>query len=252
MARQPGAESGRRVFAILFCFTEAHPVWTVADLATTSGVPASSVYRYVSLLREEGILDLAGPGAYRVTDRIMSLADAARAGQAPLIEVGRPYIEELAREIDETVLISRRNGRVAYCIDRVEPTRPVRLQFARGQAMSLDRGSLARVLLAHMPSPDREAYLETIDPALRAKSGEMLSVPGLDRVVREGWTESFEEIDTGIWGTAAAIYGADREVAAAIGTAGPIFRLDEKERADIIRRVRKTAEAISAGLAGRR
>ena len=250
MARQSGTESGRRLLTILFCFTPERPVWTVSDLASAAKLPVSSVYRYVSLLREENIVDPAGPSSYRLTDRVIALAQAAQAGQAPLIEVSRPHIEELAHDLDETVLVVRRGGRVAYCVDRVEPSRPVRLQFNRGQAMAIHQGSASRVLLAHMPLAERAAYLASLDLEGLPHAHERLSEVGLDRIVAEGWTESFEEVDEGIWGAAAAIYSGD-EAVAALGTAGPMYRLNAQRRKAVIQQVRDAAAKISAGLAGR-
>ena len=250
MQRQSGAESGRRLLSLLFAFTPEHPIRSVAELAADADVPVSSVYRYISLLRDEGILDVAGPGSYRLTDRLIGLAEASRAGRAPLIEIGSPLMEALAEAIDETVLIVRRSGFQAYCIDRVESTRPVRLQFNRGQAMALHAGSAARILLAHMPAKDREEYLATLPPDLLERSGDLLSPAGLEKIVKDTWTESFEEVDEGIWGTAAGIF-AGGELVASISTAAPIFRADAKRRRDIIRQVREAADGISRELAQR-
>jgi DNA-binding IclR family transcriptional regulator len=70
------------------------------------------------------------------------------------------------------------------------------------------------------------------------------------KVQVDGWTESYEEVDAGIWGVAAAITrGVGGEVIAALGTAGPLHRLDESRRRHATEQVRATAAAMSASLA---
>ncbi len=250
MAKQPGAESGRRLLAILFCFSERSPVRSVSELAEQTGLPSSSVYRYVSLLRDEGVLDAAGAASYRLTDRVLGLARACQAGQVPLIEVSRSHIEQLAQEVDETVLIVRRGGNFVYCVDRVESSHPVRLQFSVGQAMPLHLGSAARVLLAHLPRAERDRYLAGLPAEERRRQAATLSDQALDAIVRDGWTESFEEVDEGIWGTAAVIV-SDGKPVAAVGTAGPMYRLVEERRRQIVDLIRDRADKISADLTGR-
>jgi DNA-binding IclR family transcriptional regulator len=62
-----------------------------------------------------------------------------------------------------------------------------------------------------------------------------------------GWTESFEEVDDGIWGAAAAVR-AGTDVVAALGAAGPIYRLEPPQRRQIITAVRSAAAQLSAAL----
>jgi DNA-binding IclR family transcriptional regulator len=245
--RTVGAESSRKLLHALLAFDEVRPAWTVPGLAAHLGVPQSTMYRYIALLREVGLVDSSGGGEYRLTERVVGLSRGVVSARASLIELARPHIEHLRDEIDETVLISRRGGAYAYCVDRVESRHPVRLQFDPGQAMSIHRGSTARVLLANMPRGERDAIVSERAPSLPEERRAMLTPQALDEVRRAGWTESFEEVDDGIWGVAAAVTKGN-DVVAAVGTAGPMFRLDERRRADIIAKVRSTANRISAEL----
>jgi DNA-binding IclR family transcriptional regulator len=248
--RTPGAESGRRLLAALTAFTPERPTPTVAELADAVGVPASTAYRYVALLREVGLVEPAGEGAYRLSDRVTTLAAAARAAGDGLAERAADELAALRDQVDETVLIARRAGTTAYCIAREESAHPVRLQFAVGQAMPLHSGSAARVLLAAMPRHERARYVEQALAAVPIERHPLLDEAALDQVEQDGFTESYEEVDAGIWGTAAAITrGAHGPVVAALGTAGPLFRLDDARRASIVAAVRASARRLSASLA---
>ncbi|WP_144875896.1 IclR family transcriptional regulator [Microbacterium sp. 1.5R] len=243
--RVPGAESGRRLLAVLLSFTESRPLWTVADLATELDMGTSMVYRYIALLREVGLVDAAHDSQYRVTDLAASLAAASAAVRAPIAATSLPVISRIRDEIGETVLVARRSGSVVYTVERAESNRPVRLQFERGQAMSLHVGSLSRVLLAHLPHAEREAYVAQLADDVRSLP--TLAPVALDEVVSQGFAESFEEIDDGIWGVAAPLFSGGA-VAGAIGCAAPLYRTPAEQRNRIRAAIRAGAEEISREL----
>jgi DNA-binding IclR family transcriptional regulator len=116
--------------------------------------------------------------------------------------------------------------------------------------MPLHLGSAARVLLAHLPRAERDRYLAGLPAEERRRQAATLSDQALDAIVRDGWTESFEEVDEGIWGTAAVIV-SDGKPVAAVGTAGPMYRLVEERRRQIVDLIRDRADKISADLTGR-
>ena len=246
--RVHGASSSRKLLHMLLCFTEQRPTWTVAELASELQLSVTSAYRYLGLLREVGLLDSAGEKAYRVTDLSHGLARACDAAQVPLAEAALDVITRLRDRFDETVLVARRGGTSAYCVDRVESRRPVRLQFDPGQAMDLHAGSLSRMLLAAMPAAERRRYVEAVRDRIAPERTVSLEPEAPDPTHARGWTESFEEVDEGIWGCAAAIR-VGGQVVGALGTAAPVFRTDEARRAEIIALVRAGAEEISTRLA---
>jgi len=245
--KTPGASSARKLITTLLTFSAEHPTPTIAELATAVAVPASTMYRYVALLRETGLVEALGDGRYRLTDAIVGLNAAADAGRTSLIDAARPHLLELREAIDETVLLARRGGDNAYCVAREESSHPVRLQFAVGQAMPLHSGSVSRTLLAAMPTNERTTYVTDHRDEVDADRAALLTPAALNEVRAQGWTQSYEEVDTGIWGCAAEIV-VGGQVVAALGTAGPIHRLDAGRRDHVIALVRKTALTIGDAL----
>lgn len=241
-ARVAGAESGRRLLGVLLSFTERRPVWSIQELSESLGMSTSMVYRYVALLREVGLAEGTEDHRYRLTDLAGSLAGAARAGSAPLWAVAKPVLQRIRDAVDETALIARRSGWRVYTVDRVESHRPVRLQFEAGQAMELHAGALSRVLLAGMPVDERRRFLAQLPEGTGEPTA--LTPEGFDQVLADGYAESFEEIDEGIWGVAAPITG-DGVVHGALGVAAPLFRTDAGRRAHIRSLVVDGAHEIS-------
>jgi DNA-binding IclR family transcriptional regulator len=240
-----GAETGRKLLHVLMCFSGSKPSWSVADIATQLDLTMSTAYRYVGLLKEEGFLEVSGDSTYRVAERAMSLADAYTANRSGIMDVALPVMARVRDQIGETVLLARRVGEFAFCIDRVESLEAVRLQFDRGQAMSLHSGSMPRLLLSYMP--ERERDLEKARPIVSADRLPLLENAALAQIAEAGHTESMEEIDALIWGSAAAIHRPGEEVLV-IGTAGPVYRLDDAARAHAKAVLIAAAKEITVGL----
>lgn len=244
--RVSGAESGRRLLGVLLSFTEARPLWTVADLAKELHLSPSMVYRYIALLREVGLVDAAEASQYRVTDLASSLAAAAAAVRMPITDVAAPVMNRIRDQIGETILVARRNGRLVFSVGRADSHRPVRLQFEIGQPMDLHVGSMSRVLLAAMPRVERDSYLAQLTPEVRAQP--LLQPEALDQVVADGYAESFEEIDEGIWGVAAPIVASDGAVVAVLGCAAPLYRTPPEQRELIRATIVAGASEISSAI----
>lgn len=242
-----GAASARKIIAALLCFTVEKPQWTVSELSAELSVALPTMYRYVALLRETGLLEPSGTHAYRLSERVVGLAHAARKAGPDLAGVAMPVLESIRDSVNETVLIAKRSGHHIYCVERVESRQPVRLQFERGQPMALHLGSMARVLLAGMPADERRRYLDATLSGKPEDERGLLSEVKLHEVASLGYTQSFEEVDEGIWGTAAAIQ-VDGKTAASIGVAAPLYRLDGQLRDRIITEVRAGAAEISRRL----
>ncbi|RSN72084.1 MULTISPECIES: IclR family transcriptional regulator [Actinomadura] len=243
--RRSGAESARKVLQILLEFDEERPTRGAADLAAALDMPSSSMYRYLSVLRETGMIEEVGTGEYRLSWVFVRLAGAARAGGRSLEDTARPVLESIVEDCGETALLIKRIGWSAVCVDRVDSPHHVRLQFTPGEPMSLHEGSAARVLLASMPATERRRYLASA-PELTEPVRDQLETD-VETIGRIGWTESFGEVDDGIWGVSAAIRDQGR-VVAALGVAGPLYRLQQNDRARIIQLVISGAEEITGAL----
>lgn len=244
--RVAGAESGRRLLSVLLSFTERRPLWAVAELAQELNLTQSAVYRYVSLLREVGLVEHVEKGRYGLSDRVTAMSGAARAARTPLGEIAAPVLRRVRDAIDETVILARRSGWNAFAIAREESRKPVRLQFELGQPMRLHVGSMPRLLLSAMPPQEQERYLATLDPSVRNSAH--LSPEARERTRKERVTESFEEIDDGIWGVAAAVVDDEGEFVAALGCAAPIYRTDTARRSVIRELIVAGADEIGAAL----
>ncbi len=239
-----GCEGARRVLALMLAFTAERNTLTARDLAAATGIALPSVYRYIALLRETGLLAGDERGSYRLSARLIGLARAAEAAES-IIEVADPVMRRLAADTGETVILVRLIGRTAVCVHRVESARRLRISFEPGQALPLDRGASAKVLLAGLSPEARAQYLAPLaarDPEAAAHLEK--------RVVtaeREGYAVSEEEIEEGVWAVSAPVLQGKR-LTAVLTVPSPLVRVPASLRRQLIRQVAGAAEAVNAGL----
>jgi DNA-binding IclR family transcriptional regulator len=236
-----GAESARRVLAVLMAFTKERHTLSTRELAEATGIPLPSVYRYVAFLRDTGLLVGVDQRGYHLSARLIQLAQAAQAAET-LIDIADPVMRRLAAETKETVILVRLLGRSAVCVHRVESSHRLRTSFEPGQPMSLEHGASARILLASMSPAAREAYLEPLagrDPGAAARLTDEIAL-----VEERGWACSEEEIDRGVWAAAAAIRDST-DILAALSVPSPLVRAPAEMQDTLLGQVCSAAQEIN-------
>lgn len=243
-ASPDGTQSTTRLLELLDRFTADAPAHSVEELSRATGVPRSTVYRLVGLLKAHELVEQAGEGRYQLGPRAIMMGFIARS-TVDLADVWRPGLGELAGLSRETILVLRRIGDAAVCVDRVECDHPVRLSFEIGRAMPLHTGAGAKVLLANAPPEFQQRYLASAVPAgqragLRAE---------LARIESDGFGESRAEVDPGIWAVAAPVL-VDRDGRClALSVAVPDYRLEPGRRELLIDQTTEIAARVRKALA---
>jgi DNA-binding IclR family transcriptional regulator len=229
------------VLAVLQAFTPRYHTLTVRDLADTTGIPLPSMYRYIALLRETGLIVGDDRGSYHLSARLISLARAAEAAES-IIEFADPVMRDLMRECGETVILVRLIARTPVCVHRVEPSHHQRATFEPGQALPAERGASARVLLSGLPGHVRDELLVDLarrDPAAATRMEELV-----EQAAADGWAVSEEEIDRGIWAASAPITDG-RAVVAALTVPSPLMRAPAELQDRLLAQVRAAAGELS-------
>jgi len=236
-----GCEGARRVLALMLAFSADRNTLTARDLAAATGIALPSVYRYITLLRETGLLAGDQRGRYRLSPRFIGLARAAEAAES-LIDIADPVMARLAEQTGETVILVRLIGRSPVCVHRVESARRLRIAFEPGQPLPLERGASTRLLLAGLPPEVRGEYLAPLaerDPEAAASLHAKVAV-----AAQRGWAVSVEEIEQGVWAASAAVMQGKRMMAA-LTVPSPLVRAPAPLQDRLLPQVRGAARAIS-------
>jgi DNA-binding IclR family transcriptional regulator len=243
-----GCEGARRVLALMLAFSTERNTLSARDLAAATGIALPSVYRYITLLRETGLLAEGERGSFRLSARLIGLARAAEAAES-IIDIADPIMTDLMAKTEETVILVRLIGRSAVCVHRIESAHRLRTTFEPGQPLPLESGASARILLAGLTAELRHEYLTDYrdrDPEGAARLEERVIL-----AAQRGWAISEEEIDRGVLAVSAPVTQGKR-VIAALTVPAPLTRSPESVREERIAMVRSAARDISAALAGER
>jgi DNA-binding IclR family transcriptional regulator len=239
-----GAEGARRVLALLMSFSRERHDLTARELSEATAVPLPSVYRYVALLREEGLLAGDDRGAYHLTAKLIALGRAAEAAET-LLDLADPVMRRLAAETGETVILVRLVASAAVCVHRVESAHQLRTSYEPGQPLSLEHGASARLLLAGLPPDARRDCLAPLarrEPQAAARLEEQVRIAG-----ERGWEVSEEEIDVGIWAASAAVRDSTG-IVAALTVPSPLVRAPAEMQDQLLSKVRAAASQINEAL----
>ncbi|CAN5265333.1 IclR family transcriptional regulator [soil metagenome] len=240
--------SSRKVLRALLAFSVDTPRHSAESLAETIHLPLSSTYRYLAILREARLIDDDGRGSFVLAPRVIGLAQAARAG-TDLASIARPHMRRLSQETGETVILVRQSGDRAVCIERVESSSRIRLSFDVGTALPLHRGAAPKMLLAHLPSGERDVTLDDLvvrEPGFGARRKALLNE--LAVIKDRGWAESHEEITPHVYAVAVGIFDTTG-VVATLSIVAPAFRTPRANQIKLRGHLEKIAGDITKAYA---
>lgn len=241
-----------RGLQILFALERAPEGLTVAEIAAETGLPASTIYRYLRQLAALGLVASApGSGRYWLGNRLLALAEKVPV-ERELVAVARPHMVSLSRRLDETVLLTQVSGHQAICLERIESQQVVRISFQRGVVLPLHAGASARVLMAYMDEDEVDAVIRSVGLP-RYTENTITDAAHLKAVLQEvrdrGYAISDEELDRGVRSVAMPVRDPEGRVVAALSVVGPQFRLGDQRVPEVLTALREATAAVTADLA---
>ncbi|MFL5680231.1 MAG: IclR family transcriptional regulator [Chloroflexota bacterium] len=212
------------------------------ELSVLLDTPLSTVYRYLRTLAEFGFVDRQGPG-YRLGPRLL-IGGGANVSSETIIRVANPVTRSLAEETGETVVVTRRVGLAAVCLQEVPSRHRLRVSIEPGSSSPLYAGAIGRVLLAFAPPELVDQVVAEgvtqLTPATPTAS-DLASL--LAAVVRDGIARSEGELVDGSVSIAVPIF-SDDGIVAALGVVGPASRCGPAWRSRAEVAARRAAGAI--------
>lgn len=216
-----------RAAEILRVLTTAPAGLTQAEVAVRLGLARSTTHRLLSALASRSLVEEFGSaGRYRLGSEILRMADAARAS---LITEAHPLLEELSREIDETVDLAILERGALTFVDQVVAPQRLRAVSAVGLSFPLHSTANGKALLAHLSHAELERLLPEKLPAQTPNT--IRTLPQLKkelaRVRQRGFAVDEEEHSLGICAIGVAL-GPTPLGQAALSIPMPTQRFKEK------------------------
>jgi IclR family acetate operon transcriptional repressor len=213
-------------------------------------IPKASAFRILETLRSAGYVSKDGNNRYRLTYKLLEVASLAR-GRDPLRREALPVMEELHRELRETINLGVFEERGVAYVEVLESPHPLRLVPSVGGQACFYATALGKAVAAWLPA-------ETLGRLLQNSKFQKLT-PNTITSVREfrrelarirelGYAVDQEEEAYGCICVGAPIFDVHSCLMGAISASGPTSRMTQTRVNQIGRLLRDACLRVSRRL----
>ena len=239
-------ESVDKALRLLRLFSERSSL-TVTEASRQLGVAPSTAHRLLSMLRQHGFVNQnPGSRAY-VSGRTLVSIGLFALQELAVRSVARPEIEELSREVGETVHLIILQGSRTLIVDAVESPQVVRVGSRIGGSSPPSCSSAGKVLLSEMTDREVASLLghEQL-PQLTPRSIQTMPdlLAHLEQVRRQGYATNIDEHELGVTGIAVGIPTPQGMTPAAIAVNAPSNRMSGERLPMVVAAAREAAAKI--------
>jgi IclR family acetate operon transcriptional repressor len=237
----------QRGLRLLSLFASEEHGLSATDVARLSGLPVSTVHRFLVNLESTGFLSYDPRGIYQLGVASVSLGQAARAN-LDLRRVSLPYLQQLNHHTRETVHLTVRHALTAVYVDKLDSPEPLRIHSRIGASVPLYCTAVGKVMLAGMPEPALEKTLAQLEMK-RFTENTVRNLQELQtelqRVRKNGYACDLEEHESHIRCIAAPIWDHAGAVNASLSVTGPAVRMSTARLRQIAPLIREIGLNIS-------
>ncbi|HXM93952.1 MAG TPA: IclR family transcriptional regulator [Candidatus Dormibacteraeota bacterium] len=217
----------QRGLRLLHLFATAEQGLPATLVAKLSGLPVSTVHRFLINLESAGFLSCDTTGTYHLGVACVSLGQAVQ-GQMDIRRLSLPHLQELNHKTRETVHLIVRHALSAVYLEKLDSPEPLRIYSRIGAAVPLHCTAVGKVLLAYLPETELEKTLNELK-LRRFTENTVGSIQELyahlRRVRKDGYACDLEEHEPHIRCIAAPIWDHSGAVNASLSVTCPAVRL---------------------------
>ena len=239
-----------RAFKILEEISRHQDGIGLADLAKNVGIHNSTTYHLVRTMVGLGyVRQSQATKRYHIGRMIFTMA-ATALNEVELVSLATPIMEELARATGETTHLAVRVGDEIVVVARIHG--PGSFQMAdRSLVRPAHATALGKVLLSGMPAAQRARFLQR--HPLAPFTEKTVTDPArledeIQNIQRTGIAFDDGEFDPEVRCLAVPIHDFRRQITAALGFSGPVWRMKLQTLHDRTADIREAARTLSAAL----
>ncbi|WP_164860543.1 IclR family transcriptional regulator [Rhodococcus sp. X156] len=150
--RAPAIQAVERAAVILAAFTPQRPRMSLNEITAALGTSKATAHRYTKALRAANLLRYdPTETVYSLGPQILTLAAAARSA-LPVIKIAEPFMDQLLRQVQETVVLSVWDGESPIVVASNDNTDHVaRVAVRLGARLSPTASAQGRVFCTFLP-----------------------------------------------------------------------------------------------------
>ncbi len=240
-----------RMIVILDLFEGERLEWTLEEMQARLGYSRSTLYRYLKVLTDAGLLTSLPEIGYTLGPRLAEL-DYNMRERDPLITASRPVMEELVADMDGIALLCRRYRERVLCVHQEQGRASFHSNYERGKARPLLSGAASRIILAHLPSVQiRKLYEADPQAVSEAGLGENLNAlrARLRAIRQAGFDKTESQVTRGVTGIAAPIFDRRNNVLGSLSVTIGESDLGAARASDLAARIMAGAASLTQAIA---
>lgn len=240
-----------RAIQLLNCFSFQQKEHSMGELSALTSLSKSTVFRILQTLEKHKFVAYdPQSGRYSLGMKLFELGGVVFSSLS-VRKAASPFLDQLGAKVNHTVLMGiLEDGELVY-IDKREGNEPIKLTSEIGKRRPPHFGMLGKTLMAFLPEKEIDVLLsryplEKVAPMSITDPKQFKQ--SLKEIREKGYTYEYSEAVEGVIGIAAPIRNHTRNVVAAVGTAFPVFSVNDRKIEEAILLVTDTAKNISEAL----
>jgi IclR family KDG regulon transcriptional repressor len=240
----------KRVLQIVQFIVQDHKQFGVTQISQALSINKSTVFGILKALQAEGFVvkDPAtkkytmGPGLFELSANVFKRTDLAT--------LARPFLEQLADQVGETVILGAKQNNHVKFLDVIEAKKDLKISSHVGAKIPITAGATGKVIFSFMEDKEivrllKEKGLPQYTEKSIADIGLFLSEVATVR--RQGYALDFDEYLKGTTAVAAAIRAGKRLVGI-VWVVCFTSATDERKVAEIVEQVTNTTKLIGRAI----
>ncbi len=219
-----------RGLAVVRAFSDQRRNLTIAQISHKTGIPRAAVRRCLHTLRQLGYAD-SDANNFFLTPKILALG-YSYLSSTPLAVSAQPCLNQISHTLHESSSIAVLDGGEVLYVARAATTRIMSIALNAGSRLPAYCTSLGRVMLAHLPPEELQAYLAQAE--LKAFTERtVVSAKRLREILagvrQAGFAIVEEELEVGLRSIAVPVRGASGRVVAALNVGAQAARVSRQQ-----------------------
>ena len=219
-----GTQSLDRAAELLSLIVRSEGPVTYTKIVDQTGFARSTTSRLLQGLERNGLLERDRDGAFRGGALFAHYATRFDRVEA-LVASANPSLERLAEATGETVNLAVARGDTVVQVAQIDSTYMLGAMNWVGLDVPPHTSALGKVMYAFGSLPLPKGKLEPLTPNTITEPATFAAE--LEDVRKNGLALTRGELEEGLDGLAAPVFGPDGRIIAAIGLSGPAFRIEE-------------------------
>ena len=250
MATSDSQNSLTKMVSVLDMIEESSAGLTFEEMLVGMKLSRSTLYRYIRVLSEAGLIVSLPNFGFTLGPRIAEL-DLRMRSQDPLIAASVPVMTELSRTVPGVVLLCRKYRDNVLCVHQEGSSPSFRSGYARGQDRPLFKGSASRIILAYAEARAvARLYAERSDEFAQAELGNTLDEvkTRLAKIRHAGWDTTTAQITAGVTGIAAPLFDSKGTIAGSLSVTLSTASLRPGDLEQLSERIKLCAGIVSRAI----